>query len=81
MTTMLDLAPAAVLVLDGTEWTVERAEPQFGRVDLVATTGERTQVSIRFLIHHPDCRQSTRTDSTLPAGRSRHGLPSLSECC
>ncbi|RPK24579.1 hypothetical protein EES37_37090 [Streptomyces sp. ADI91-18] len=28
---VLDLSPGAGLVLDGTEWTVERREPHLGR--------------------------------------------------
>jgi hypothetical protein len=28
---VLDLSPGAAVVLDGTEWTVERREPHLGR--------------------------------------------------
>lgn len=70
MIAALELSPGAVVVLDGAEWSVERAEPQFGRVVLVGAGGERMQVSIRFLMHHPGCRQSTRT-AMLAAERGR----------
>ncbi|CAL9362376.1 hypothetical protein SUDANB105_00693 [Streptomyces sp. enrichment culture] len=35
---VLDLSPGAGLVLDGTEWTVERREPHLGRVQLARFT-------------------------------------------
>ncbi|MGW4995434.1 transposase [Streptomyces mirabilis] len=60
---VLDLSPGAGVVLDGTQWTVERREPQLGRVQLVASDGVRQQVSFRFLANHPDCRPSSRTAS------------------
>jgi hypothetical protein len=44
----LDLSLGAVLVLDGAEWTVERAEPQLGQVVLVTAGGERLRVTFRF---------------------------------
>ena len=71
MMSPLDLGAGAVLVLEGREWTVERAEPQFGRVVLLASGGERMPVSIRFLMHHPQCRQSTRTADVSAGGRGR----------
>ncbi len=67
----LDLAPGAGLVLDGTEWTVERLEPQYGRVSLVCWDGRRQQVSVRMLLHHPGCRQSTRSQALPAANRGR----------
>ncbi|ATY17010.1 hypothetical protein CU254_41205 (plasmid) [Amycolatopsis sp. AA4] len=67
----MDLGAGEVLVLDGQEWTVERAEPRIGRVVLVNATGERKAVSIRFLMHHPDCRQSTRTGGPVTAACGR----------
>ncbi len=44
---LVDLAPGAVLVLDGVEWVVERAEPQYGRAVLVSTGGQRLPVRAR----------------------------------
>ncbi|RSM80556.1 transposase [Amycolatopsis sp. WAC 01375] len=61
MTGHLDLAPGAVLVLAGVEWTVECTEPHVGRVVLVSSDGQRMPVTMKFLMHHPDCRASTRT--------------------
>jgi hypothetical protein len=60
---VLDLSPGAGVVLDGTQWTVERREPHLGRVQLVASDGVRQQVSFRFLANHPGCRPSSRTAS------------------
>ncbi len=77
----LDLAAGSGLVVDGTEWTVERLEPQYGRVSLVCGDGRRMQVSLRFLLNHPGCRQSTRSRSqALPAanrGRQPKALDDL----
>lgn len=67
----LDLSPGAVLVLDGAEWTVERAESQLGQVVLVTAGGERMRVTFRFLMHHPSCRQSSRSTARLASGRER----------
>src|SRR5690348_13644788 len=36
---VLNLSPGAGVVLDGTEWTVERREPHLGRVQLVRADG------------------------------------------
>ncbi|MFE9803731.1 transposase [Streptomyces goshikiensis] len=69
---VLDLSPGAGLVLDGTEWTVERREPELGRVQLVAVDGTRQRVSFRFLANHPACRPSSRTAS---AGADRGRQP------
>ncbi|MET8539895.1 transposase [Kitasatospora sp. NPDC004799] len=60
---ILDLSPGAGLVLDGTEWTVERREPELGRVQLVDQSGTRQRVTFRFLANHPDCKRSSRTAS------------------
>jgi hypothetical protein len=68
---MLDLEPGAALVLDGRGWTVERVEPQVGRVALVSTNGDRMPISIRSLMHHPDCHQLAKTGDTGAAGRDR----------
>ena len=69
---VLDLSPGAGVVLDGTEWTVERREPHLGRVLLVGAGGVRQQVSFRFLANHPGCRPSSRTAS---AGADRGVSP------
>jgi hypothetical protein len=68
---LLDLAPGAALVLDGMEWVVERAEPQYGRAVLVSTGGQRLPVTFRFLINHPGCRASSRTSAARAADRGR----------
>jgi len=69
---VLDLSPGAGVVLDGTEWTVERREPHLGRVLLVGADGVRQRVSFRFLANHPGCRPSSRTAS---AGADRGRQP------
>lgn len=58
---VLDLSPGAALVLDGTQWTVERREPELGRVHLVRDDGTRQPMSFRFLVNHPNCRPSSTT--------------------
>ncbi|MFQ6395319.1 hypothetical protein ACLMAJ_17855 [Nocardia sp. KC 131] len=69
---MLDLSPGAVVVLDGAEWVVERCEPQFGRVILVAAIdGQRMHANVGFLAHHHDCHQSSRTTASRAAARGR----------
>ncbi|MDQ7907608.1 hypothetical protein RB614_24100 [Phytohabitans sp. ZYX-F-186] len=67
----LDLAPGAAIVLDGTQWVVERADPQYGRVVLVSAGGDRMPVTFRFLANHPGCRPSTRTPEVPASGRGR----------
>jgi hypothetical protein len=69
--TVLDLAPGAAVVLDGVEWAVERAEPHLGHVALTSVEGERMRVNLRFLINHPDCRQSTRSSGEPASARGR----------
>ena len=69
---VLDLSPGAGVVLDGTEWTVERREPHLGRVQLVGADGARQQVTFRFLANYPDCQPSSRTAS---AGADRGRQP------
>ena len=68
---LVDLAPGAALVLDGVEWLVERAEPQYGRAVLVSTGGQRLPVTFRFLVNHPGCRPSSRTSAGRAADRDR----------
>ena len=67
----LDLSPGAILVLDGAEWAVEHAEPQLGQVRLASAGGERRRVTFRFLMHHPSCRQSSRSAALGASGRGR----------
>ncbi len=71
VTAALDLAPCAGVVLDGAEWVVQRAEPQYGRAVLVSAGGDRLPVTFRFLINHPGCRQSTRRTAVPAADRGR----------
>jgi hypothetical protein len=67
----LDLSPGAGVMLDGAEWVVERAEPQYGRAVLVSAGGDRMTVSFRFLIGYPGCWQSTRSLAVPAADRGR----------
>ncbi|HLU95902.1 MAG TPA: transposase, partial [Thermobifida alba] len=67
---VLDLSPGAALVLDGRHWTVERCEPELGRVHLVGDDGTRQRVTFRFLANHPNCRPSSRTTAQ-GSGRGR----------
>jgi hypothetical protein len=50
---------------------VKRAEPQYGRVVLVSTGGQRLPVSFRFLVNHSGCRPSTRMSAGRAADRGR----------
>ncbi|MFJ2582753.1 transposase [Kitasatospora aureofaciens] len=52
----LELAAGSRLLLNGVPWTVESAEPQFGRLVLVDGEGRAEHRSIRWLVHHPDLR-------------------------
>lgn len=75
---VLDLSPGAGLVLDGTEWTVERREPHLGRVQLVKDDGTRERMTFRFLANHPQCRPSSRTSSAgADRGRQRKASEDL----
>jgi hypothetical protein len=75
---VLDLSPGAGLVLDGTEWTVERREPHLGRVQLVKDDGTRERVTFRFLANHPQCRPSSRTSAAgADRGRQRKASEDL----
>lgn len=77
---VLDLSPGAGLVLDGTEWTVERREPHLGRVQLVRDDGTRERVTFRFLANHPQCRSSSRTSAAgADRGRQRKAAHDLKE--
>src|SRR5207237_789452 len=53
---MLDLTPGAALVLDGVEWTVESFAAHYGRVVLRRDGADDLQISVRALLHNPDCR-------------------------
>jgi hypothetical protein len=65
-------SPGSALVIDSAEWTVERLEPQCGRVLLVNRSGgNRKWVNIRFLVNHPACRQSGRSMTLPTASRWR----------
>ncbi|MFC9810510.1 transposase [Streptomyces virginiae] len=75
------LAQGCELIVDGTEWKVEKFDPQVGRVDLVRGEGEPWRTSVRELIHHPGCRPSTRTRTDLPSasrGRQPKAMADLS---
>ena len=63
---LLELSLGSVLRLDGTQWTVEVIEAQHGRV-LLSAGGEEAWRSIRWLVHHPDCRAVPDGDAG-PAG-------------
>jgi hypothetical protein len=54
---LLDLSAGSGLRLDGAEWTVEAVQPQFGRVLLRAADGDLQWRTIRWLVHHRDCRR------------------------
>jgi len=73
---VLELPAGAAIVLDGTEWTVERREPHLGRVHLVRADGARQQVSMRFLAGHRDCWPSSRTAA---AGADRGRQPRVAQ--
>ncbi|GLX48800.1 hypothetical protein Shyhy01_17500 [Streptomyces hygroscopicus subsp. hygroscopicus] len=70
--------PGAGLVLDGTEWTVERREPHLGRVQLVKDDGTRERMTFRFLANHPQCLPSSRTSAAgADRGRQRKASEDL----
>jgi hypothetical protein len=71
MAGQLDLSPGSAVVLDGSQWLVEQAEPHYARVVLTGTAGERMTVSFRFLINHPNCRQSARPSAVSASSRGR----------
>jgi len=68
---VLDLSCGAVVVLDGVEWQVERAEPHHAQVVLSSAAGERMTVSFRFLLAHPNCRAPVGAGEAPAAGRGR----------
>ncbi|MGX1676014.1 transposase [Streptomyces sp. NPDC055400] len=66
MTPLLDLAPGVRLRLHGVHWTVEEITPQRGEVVLHCAEGRSEVRSIRWLMHHPDCRPVTPTQPGAP---------------
>jgi hypothetical protein len=72
---VLDLAEGCELVMNGESWQVERLEPSWGKVVLRPVgdpSGQVLQTTIAALMHHRDCRVSTRSMPGLPAaGRGR----------
>lgn len=67
------LSAGSVLLLGGTEWTVAAVEPQHGRV-LLSADGEERWRSIRWLVHHPDCRAvpdgAAEPEPAIPIGQA-----------
>ena len=53
---LLQLSVGVVLRFDGLDWTVEEIQAQRGRVVLRADSGERQVRTIKWLMHHPECR-------------------------
>ena len=66
----MDLSEGSQLVISGEEWEVTCLHAHLGRVRIrpVAGSGlrEEKDLTIRALLHHPDCRPSTST-ARLPA--------------
>jgi len=65
---LLEVSPGAAVAFDGAAWVVEAVEPQYGRVRLRAEDGAHKQVTIRWLVNHPDCRPA---GPAKPAGAGR----------
>ncbi len=63
---LLELSAGSALLLAGREWTVSSVEAQYGRV-LLRAGGEERRRSIRWLVHHPDCRPVPDDDAAVPA--------------
>jgi len=72
---VLDLIEGCELVMNGQPWRVERLEPYWGKVVLRPAGdpgGQVRQATIAALMHHRDCRVSTRSMPEVPAaGRGR----------
>ena len=72
---VLDLIEGCELVMNGQPWRVERLEPYWGKVVLRPAGdpgGQVRQITIAALMHHRDCRVSTRSMHEVPAaGRGR----------
>ncbi|MFD3553343.1 transposase [Streptomyces goshikiensis] len=80
MAAALDLSLGSELIVNGAAWTVERFEPQVGKVVLSRSGQDAWATTVRQLMHHPDCRPSTRTRHDLPAanrGRQPKGMADL----
>ncbi|MFF7459571.1 hypothetical protein [Kitasatospora sp. NPDC008115] len=71
----LELAVGSRLLLNGVPWTVESAEPQFGRLVLVDGEGRTEQRSIRWLVHHPDLRPARKAGDAGSQARALQPLP------
>ncbi|MFJ2779417.1 transposase [Kitasatospora sp. NPDC087315] len=54
-------------MLDGAPWTVDVLEAHQGTVALRNADGDRQRVTVRALMHHRDCRLSSRSRRDLPA--------------
>lgn len=78
MATTWDLSPGVELIIDGKQWRVESCLPHLGRVTLIDDEGAQWKVTLRELIHRPNCRPSTRTRADLPAA-SRGRQPKTME--
>lgn len=77
---LLDMEIGSVLRLNGVEWTVTAAEPQFSRFVLTDGEGRAETRSIRWLIHHPDARVvANRPTTFVPVGRQARSLTDLTE--
>ncbi|WP_405900954.1 hypothetical protein OG242_28960 [Streptomyces sp. NBC_00727] len=77
---LLDMEIGSVLQLNGVEWTVAAAEPQFSRFVLTDGEGREETRSIRWLIHHPDARVAANRPTTfVPVGRQARSLADLTE--
>ncbi|GAA2466408.1 hypothetical protein ACFPFX_11080 [Streptomyces mauvecolor] len=63
----LELFEGCELVLGGAPWTVEVLEPHRGTVALRNADGEEQSVTVRTLMHHRNCRLSSRSRRDLPA--------------
>ncbi|MFJ6615175.1 hypothetical protein ACIQPT_33430 [Streptomyces sp. NPDC091289] len=77
---LLDMKIGSVLQLNGVEWTVTAAEPQFSRFVLTDGEGREETRSIRWLIHHPDAKAAANRPTTfVPVGRQARSLDDLTE--
>jgi hypothetical protein len=73
---MLDLSTGAKLRLDGVEWTVESFAAQYGRV-VLNRGGQQLHMTVRTLVHHPDCRPLPGGQPSGQTGRQPAGLDDL----
>ncbi|MEU6718367.1 transposase [Nonomuraea sp. NPDC046802] len=72
---MLEVFEGCELIVNGHGWRVEQLEPYCGKVVLRPVGepgGPARHTTLRALMHHPDCRTSTRSLPQVPAsGRGR----------